>query len=256
MMRLKDAIAGTCRLSMILGIVALTINGVLGCASNKPPTLTPANYKQLLERQKAGIALDEQTVQQPPELSAEEYERLGDSYTRQSNIPMAFVQYDHSLRMDPSRVRVRYKVGHLFLLKGYWQDARQEFKEILNQDAKYAAARVGMGESFFYSGDLKEAEDNFLQALALDPLLWRAHNFLGILHDQQGRYPEAVQEFQAALVEKPQEPALHNNLGMAYYLNGQYEQALLEFKQALQGPKEPKVYTNLALAHTKLGHFQ
>ena len=24
----------------------------------------------------------------------------------------------------------------------------------------------------------------------------------------------------------------------------------------MQGPKEPKVYTNLALAHTKLGHFQ
>src|SRR5439155_21225940 len=107
MMHLKDAIAGSCRLSMILGRVALTIKGVLGCASNTPPTLTPAKYKQLLARQKAGIALDEQTVQQPPELSAEEYERLGDSYTRQSNIPMAIAQCDHSLRMDSSRVRVR-----------------------------------------------------------------------------------------------------------------------------------------------------
>jgi len=59
-------------------------------------------YRRLMERQKnsALAAAEEEALKRKSGLTAEEYERLGDSYLRQGSMASAFLQYDKALRLD------------------------------------------------------------------------------------------------------------------------------------------------------------
>jgi Flp pilus assembly protein TadD len=239
---------------VLLGVIALAGGG---CASNNSPQALFGEYKKLLEQQKAGMALEDDALKKLPEMTAAEYERLGDTYLRQGNINMAYLQYDKALRMEPSQTRVRYKVGLLFLKKGLPDEALTEFEAILQHDATFALAYEGVGQTLLKQSKHADAEKYFRHALALNPELWQCHNFLGILYDQQQRYDAAIAEYRSALALKPEQGFLLNNLGMSYYFKGDYEEAVQAFTEALRtAPDQNKIQNNLGLALAKLGREQ
>ena len=118
-------------------------------------------------------------------MTAEGYERLGDSYLRQGHMEMAFLQYDKALRINPNRMSIRYKIGRLFLEKGHVEEGKKEFEVILKTDPHHALAYVGMGWASFKMGEFEEAEKNLQQAVQLDAGLWQAHHLLGFIYDHQ-----------------------------------------------------------------------
>lgn len=244
--------------SLVLLLVVATIAGG-GCAWRQDSAqigFAKGSYRQILERQQRGLPVEEHRLRTLPAMTAEEYERLGDHYIRQGNVTLGFAQYDRALRMDPARVGLAYKVGLLFLKKGFTEEASKQFQAILDHDPANALAHAGMGQVHLITGEPVAAAAEFRQALAADPSLWKAHNLLGILYDRQGRHQEAVAHYQAALDLKPNEPALHNNLGMSYYLGGRYDLAVRAFQQAVQsGATELRIHNNLALALAKLQRF-
>lgn len=210
-----------------------------------------------MEKQKAGLPLGEDAVKKMPAMTAGEYERLGDTYLRQGNMNMAFVQYDKALRLEPSVTRIRYKLGILFVKRGLAEEAIKEFQGILKNDAHFALAYEGIGESQLSMGHVGDAENNFRRALALNPELWQSHNFLGIMYDRQKRFEEAIAEYQAALALKPEQGLVFNNLGMAYFHQGAYERAVQALIGAVKtGVTQTKVYNNLGLVLAKLGRYQ
>jgi Flp pilus assembly protein TadD len=236
---------------VLLGLIALAGGG---CASSNPQQALFGEYKKLLEQQKAGMPPESDAVKKLPEMTAGEYEHLGDTYLRQGNINMAYLQYDKALRMEPKQTRVRYKVGLLFLRKGLPDEALKEFQEILTHDATFVLAYDGIGQALLKKSNYDDAEKHFRHALALSPELWQCHNFLGILYDRRQRYDEAIAEYRAALSLKPDEGFLLNNLGMSYYYKGDYKQAVQTFTEALKtAPAQNKIYNNLGLALAKLG---
>lgn len=246
-----------------LAPVLLTI-GILGfllegCWAPKDPQVQydAGAYKQLLERQKAGLALDEEALPKLPEMKPGEYEPLGDRYVQQGNVALALLQYDKALKADPTQVRVRYKLGLLLFKQGLANEAYNRFHEILDYDRNFAPAYEAMGQAHLQMGDEAAAEQEFRQALALDPKLWKSHNLLGILYDRQKGHHKAIAEYKAGLALQAGEPALHNNLGLAYYLTGQYEDAIRSFQQALRnGSGESRVFNNLGLAYAKQKRYR
>jgi hypothetical protein len=60
---------------------------------------------------------DELTANKLPEITSDEYEKLGDALLRKGNLHLAFMQYERSLRLNPDNIRVEYKKG-LTLLFG------------------------------------------------------------------------------------------------------------------------------------------
>jgi Flp pilus assembly protein TadD len=227
-----------------------------GCASNNSPQALFGEYKKLLEQQKAGMPMEDDVTKKLPEMTAAEYERLGDTYLRQGNINMAYLQYDKSLRMEPKQARVRYKVGVLFLKRDVADEALKEFQEILKQDARYALAYEGAGQALLKMNRYTEAEQYFRHALALDATLWQCHNFLGIGYDRQKRFDEAIGEYQAAIAIKPEQSFLYNNLGMSYLYKGDYDLAVWAFTEALKDESsQRRVYNNLGAALAKLGRY-
>ncbi len=248
--------AGTARTWSACVIAASLVAGCAGKQDAPSVGFTKGAYRAMLERQQRGLPVEAREVRPLPQMTVEDYERLGDHYLRHGNLTMGFAQYDRALRMDPGRSGLAYKVGVLFLKKGLPDDAGRQFQAMLDRDPADAWAHAGLGQVHLALGDLILASAELRQALALDPTLWKVHNLLGIVYDRRGLHSDAVVQYRAALLVKPDEPAVLNNLGMSYYATGRYEEAVRAFQEAVEkGVTETRILNNLALALAKLERF-
>ena len=181
--------------------------GLWGCAAKngQRDTLKEYEYRRTLQREKqeALRAAEEEASGKRPEMTAEGYERLGDSYLSQGNKEMAFFQYSKALGLDPTRVGIRHKMGHLFLERGMIKEAEGEFRAILKTDPNDALAYEGLGLTSLKMRKFEEAEKNLQQALRLDPDLWQAYNLLGIGYNLQREFETAILQYRKAISIKP-----------------------------------------------------
>ena len=232
---------------------------LMGCASRNTHQTQlikqASEYRQMMDRQRASA--DEAALSKVPPLTAEGYEKLGDQYFVQGKADIAFKNYYEAIRLEPGQIRVRYKIGRLFLEKGLLEEAEKEFGGILEKNPDYALAHEGLGRTLFSRNKLSEAEKDFDRAIQLDPSLWQAHNLLGIIYDRKKEFKKASFHYQKAITLQPNMGILYNNLGMSFFLKGEYEASL----QALIGgaklaPNNKKINNNLALLLYKTGRFQ
>jgi Flp pilus assembly protein TadD len=235
--------------------------GLWACAANnnRRDTLKEYEYRRTLqkEKQEALRAAEEESLQKRPEMTAEEYERLGDFHLWQGNKEMAFFQYTKALGLNPNRVGVRYKRGCLFLERGFMKEAEGEFQAILKAEPKEALGYEGLGLTSLKMLKFGEAEANLRQALRLNPDLWQAYNLLGMVYNHRREFETAILQYRKAISMKPTEGSLYNNLGIAFFLKGDYEEAARFFTDAVKMEVAPeKVSNNLALALCKLGRYQ
>jgi Flp pilus assembly protein TadD len=230
--------------------------GIMGCPSSSSQSqVKESEYKKLLEqqKQKSQIKEDEAALKKVPEMTADGYERLGDTFLKKGDLDFAFVQYNKALNLEPKSIRIRYKMAGLFLTKGLADDAQAGFLSIIEEQPDFAPAYDGLGRVYFIKGDIEKATANFNQALRINPQLWQSHNYLGIIKDKQKDYDKAVFHYKEAIALRPDIGLLYNNLGMSYLLQGDYEKAVKAFNQALdKGETDPKITNNLALALIKL----
>ena len=235
--------------------------GLWGCAAKdgQRDTLKEYEYRRSLqnEKQEALRAAEEEASQKRPEMTAEGYEQLGDAQFWRGNKEMAFFQYTKAVGLDPNRVGVRYKRGHLFLERGLVKEAEGEFQAILKTDPKEALAYEGLGLTSLRMHKFGEAESNLQQALRLNPDLWQAYNVLGMVYSHRREFETAILQYQKAISIKPTEGSLYNNLGIAFFLKGNYEEAARSFTEALKREATPeRAGNNLALTLCKLGRYQ
>jgi tetratricopeptide (TPR) repeat protein len=250
----------------ILLIVLLIMSPIIGCKTKtweqaaRPDDNFASIFKQppigLAKKKNLNYPMDQEALKELPEMTAQDHERLGDSYFSQENFPMACVHYEKSLKLLPGNTQVLYKQGLLFLAGGVYENALIEFQEILKKEPEYALAHEGMGQVFFLKGNLPEAEKHFQEAIKIDPKLWRAHDFLGIIYDFKKNHALAVQEYNAAITLNPTYGPLYNNLGTSYLMVGDFERAIDSFNKALQMKfAQKRLYNNLGLALCRAGRY-
>jgi len=241
-----------------VSLVVLVILATLGgCASSRTQGMIHSDeYRRMLEKQRAEASLEQAADKKLPEMTAGEYDRLGDQYLAQGNMDMAFIQYRKALHLEPEQIRFRYKLGYLFLQRGMWKEAQGEFQQVLRSNPTYAPAHDGLGRVFFHLGKPEEAEKHLRQSLTHNPESWQAHNYLGILFERQNRLEEAVQQFETAISLRPNESLLYNNLGTSLMRQGENLKAAQAFREAIKaGEPHPTIYNNLALTLSQLGRF-
>jgi tetratricopeptide (TPR) repeat protein len=240
---------------MILGVMASSVAGCGSVATSSvkravPPVETGAEAKPTIDEAEApSIARD-----MP---AADTYERLGDTYARQGNRPLALLQYDRALKAAPRHTRVRHKKYVLYLADGLHADAVAGFRALVRDDPHDAQAWEGLGRALLQEERELDAEEALRQAVQEDARLWRAHALLGWLYEQRREYGRAVTAYRTALELKPDRWALRNNLGHAYFLLGDYRRAIEAFESAkAQGYAEAIVQNNLGLALAKTGAYR
>jgi Flp pilus assembly protein TadD len=232
---------------------------LIGCASRNTPQTQlirqASEYRQMMDRQKASA--DDEALKKVPPLTAQGYEKLGDQYFLQGKPDIAFKNYYEALRLQPGQIRVRYKIGRLFLEKGIQEEAEKEFQGILEKNSDYALAHDGLGRVYFAQNKLSKAEKEFARAIQLDSSLWQAYNFLGIIYDREKEFKKAIDHYQKAIALQPNVGILYNNLGMSLFLKGEYDaslEALIE--GAKLDPNNKRILNNLGLLLCKKGRFQ
>jgi Flp pilus assembly protein TadD len=232
---------------------------LVGCASRNTPQTQlirqASEYRQMMDRQRASA--DEEALKKVPPLTAEGYEKLGDQFFLQGKPDIAFKNYYEALRLEPGQIRVRYKIGRLFLEKGILEEAEKEFQGIHEKSPDYALAHDGLGRVYFAQNKLSKAEKEFAKATQLDSNLWQAYNFLGIIYDRQKEFKKAFSHYQKAIALQPNVGILYNNLGISLFLKGEYDaslEALIE--GAKLDPNNKKILNNMGLLLCKKGRFQ
>ena len=224
-----------------------------GCESLSASASQTSPHEVVSARQ----AKAEDVLKPLPEMTAHDYDVLGDQYHQQGNLSLAFVQYDKALRLEPNRSDIRYKKSSILLQRASLTEAVQSFQDILNRDPTYALAYEGLGESYLRLNRLDEAEQSCHKAIALDAVRWRAYNCLGMTYDRKQRFQNAVEAYQHAIKLQPQQAMLLNNLGLSYYAQGRYQDSANILKQSLSLEKDQsRVYNNLGVVLSKLGRYE
>jgi tetratricopeptide (TPR) repeat protein len=237
----------------VIFILGITTFSFLGCASSNQPY---QRIRGLSGKEIPSYPEDNLTAKKLPEMTSDEYERLGDVLLRKGNLQVAFLQYERSLKLNPDNIRVEYKKGLTLLIGKKNNDAIDQFQKVLEKDPGFALAYEGIGRAFFQKKEFGEAETYFKKAIELNPMLWKSHNFLGNIYDYQKRYERAVREYMSALVVRPDKGLLYNNLGVSYSLAGKLEEAVEALREAIAAKyTKTRVYNNLGLALANLGQY-
>ena len=245
-------------------LVGLMMFAFLGCAS-RPISLQPEIKsgnpfkKQLISS--SGVPLtadadDSELTKTLPEMTANEYERLGDALLQKGNLHIAYLQYERSLQRNPDNIRIEYKKGLALLVGEQYGEAIKQFEFVLKKKSDYVPAYEGLGRAYFYKKDYVKAEKYFLISVKMDPKLWKTHNYLGNIYDFQKKYETAINEYESAIAVNPKAGFVYNNLGVSYSMAGQYRQAVKAFNKAIESKyATSKVYNNLGLGLSNLKRY-
>ena len=242
-----------CQLVLILSLI-LAIFVFLGCASGDKNRIR--RLDEIVETRVSSELSDELTDNKLPEMTGDEYERLGDTLLSRGKLYLAYLQYERSLKLNPGNLRAEYKKGLALLFGKKNEEAISQFKIVLEKDNNFAMAYEGLGRAFFQKKEYGEAEINFKKASELNPRLWKAHNYLGNIYDFQKKFEKAVWEYKTALEIKPDNGLLYNNLGVSFTLTGEFKKAVRAFNKALDVKyTKSKVYNNLGMALANLEQY-
>jgi len=190
------------------------------------------------------------------EISADEYEKMGDALFLKRNFFMAFLQYERSLKKNEKNLRVIYKKGLALLHGGKATEAKAQFDRVLKIHPDDAPAHEGLGRVSMKEKNYQKAKIHFKKAVALDPLLWRSYNYLGNIYDLQGEKEKAIREYRTAVTINPKAGFVFNNLGVSLAGAGMDRQAGDAFYNALKSGYGPqKIYNNLGMALASLKEY-
>jgi Flp pilus assembly protein TadD len=240
--------------NVLVGITIITVSFLSGCASHDKAVrkseydVDSKEIRKLVESQaQANRSSAEATP--PADLTAAEYERLGDIYLSKGDPINTFTHYEKALQKDPHNTNIHYKKGLLFLIEGLNNDAIASFDKVLQEKPDHALAHKGLGHSYFQLNQPEKAKEHLLKAVERDSTLWSAHNLLGIIYDAEKNHTLAIAEYEKALAIKKDSGVVYNNMGLSYSMTGNYQNAIDSLNRAVKaGYTEDKVFNNLGFA--------
>ena len=92
-------------------------------------------------------------------------------------------------------------------------------------------------------------------AIEAQPGYWLPHNYFGTFLRRQGRNEEAVAQFERVRELVPDQAIGHVNLATTLSRLGEFERALALYEQSLAIEETRAAYSNIGLAHYRLGQF-
>jgi protein O-GlcNAc transferase len=148
----------------------------------------------------------------------------------------------------PIAVRQALEGAWQYYQKGQWQQAEQNYLQVLEADSDQVDALQMLAAIAGQTGRDAQAIDYLQAVLRLQPGSAAAHNNLGNVFIIQRKLPEAVASFQEAVRLQPDFAAAHNNLGNALREQGRLAEAAASLQQALRlKPGYAEAHFNLGL---------
>jgi len=116
--------------------------------------------------------------------------------------------YKTILEKNPQAIPVRQELGQIYLRKGMWDEALEQYQLLL---------KMGIN----------------------------VYSQLGYLYAQKKDYDRALNMLQEAVRIEPGSPEVHRNLGILYFFRGEKERAIGEIRKAIEVDPANQEYRNL-----------
>ncbi|HLJ10441.1 MAG TPA: tetratricopeptide repeat protein [Planctomycetaceae bacterium] len=129
--------------------------------------------------------------------------------------------------------KARLAVAQFQEQRGYHEEARKSYAQVLASDAKSIDAIIGLARLDQVAGRTADAEAGFQKAIRIDSRSGQALDALGQFYADQKRWTEAVATLQRAMAAAPEEKSYRFHCGLALAKSGQMEQALAPLVEAV-----------------------
>ena len=162
--------------------------------------------------------------------------------------------YTQTARYSPGSPRARYNLGNIYMEKGRFREAIEEYRASIRLKAGDARTRRNLGKALLGLGRPREAIGEFKAAVSLDPSSPESHTSLGAAYGMAGLHEEAIRELEMVVRFEPGSADAHNNLASVYTNTGRFEDALAEYEKALAiDPGMVEATFNLGIVYYNLG---
>ncbi len=162
-------------------------------------------------------------------------------------------------RADPANIRLGVTYSRQLQALEQNQESLRVLEELARRNPGNTAVEIYYGKQLAANGRGAEAENILQKVVDGGRADWKTQSALGSALAQQGKFEAARQHYNAALALKPGEISVYNNIGMSYMLEGKLDLAEQTLRQAMalpEGPNEPQLRQNLALALGLQGRFK
>jgi tetratricopeptide (TPR) repeat protein len=182
------------------------------------------------------------------QLAGETYQTLGESAQSESALLKA-------IELDPKLFGVYQSLARLYVSEKRLDDAKEQFKRLVDHQAKPVGAWTMMGMVLNMQNKDEEARVAYEKALALDPRAPIAANNLAWVYAVTGRNLDlALQLAQTAKSQLPERHEFDDTLGYIYYKKGLATLAISSLQQSVAAdPGNPTYLCHLGLAYAQNG---
>jgi tetratricopeptide (TPR) repeat protein len=195
----------------------------------------------------------QQTTMAPPLEETVPYESVA-AYLAVGDPQAALDQYDASLKEKPKSRETRTLHARLLMMAGKLDEAREEFNQLLAEDAKDAMVLYNLSILEGLAGN-RAAQKQFLEkTLAVDPAHADALSSLGDIYLEEKEYTKAKQYFDTALKNDAGNFLALLGEGAVLLQNKDYQKAADTYSKAIQKePDYPFSYMDRARSRKALG---
>lgn len=182
------------------------------------------------------------------------YERLG-------RLEEAESYFQKSIALEPENLLNLDSYANFLFRRSRFNDAIVQWQQVIRLAPDHYSALVNLGSALTDSGRIAEGITMFQRALEIQPT-YMGYSNLGTSTGRAKRYEEAIDAFQHALEIDGMDWLAWGNLAFVYsWMNGMDQQATETFENAIQlaesariqSPRDPFVYSDLALYYAKTG---
>ena len=228
----------TC-LALFVGLLLLGYLG--GCASDSASGISKAQakFQEGLEKgsindQKGMIASFKEAVELNPK--SEQFRlHLGMAYFLAGDLANAEKEFNRTLEINKESKDAYRQLGRLYMRKGKWERAVENFKEDLSRPGTPQPHRVynWLALSYYNQGKFDDAEREWKKAIELkDNAAIRLN--LALAYKDQERFDQALQSLQKAVALNPKFPQAHYEISQLFILKKQMDRAVKHFKKVIQ----------------------
>ncbi|MHB8388096.1 MAG: tetratricopeptide repeat protein [Acidobacteriaceae bacterium] len=181
------------------------------------------SYYAKNEYTKAGVELKDALQIEPK--NSEAYYWYGLIKEKQQNFQAAFQGYANAVKLDPSNLLAKAKLGKFYLMAGHLAKAKKLVAEILSAQPDNPPGRVLKAALMARQGNVSGAIQEAKSVVAADPTQTDAISLLAAIYVNKSQYANAQQVLQQGVTTNPKSVQLRANLVVVLARLGHLKQA-------------------------------
>ena len=159
------------------------------------------------------------------------------------------------MRLDPGDAVALDTRGDVFVDKGEFDRAIEDYDAALRLNPKLSLALRDRGAAYYFKRDYRRAIDDEGAAIAIDPMSDRAYANRGAAYKKLGRDKESIADESEAIKLSPTVPEYFDNRGLSYAKEGDFDRAIIDHSEAIRLSPQAKFFANRGNAYQAKGDF-